>query len=52
MDVMHSLEHLKPWLLGALLCVEEILSGSGLYQLFLSTALPGNTISPTFLVLL
>lgn len=29
--------------LGALLCVDEILSGSGLYQLFLSTALPGNS---------
>ncbi|CAN4122138.1 unnamed protein product [Withania somnifera] len=33
----------KPCLLGALLYVEEIHSGCGLYQLFFSTALRGNT---------
>lgn len=32
----------KPWLLGVLLCVDGMLSGSGLYQLFLSTSLLGK----------
>ncbi|WMV12309.1 hypothetical protein MTR67_005694 [Solanum verrucosum] len=32
----------KPWLLGTLLCVDEMFSGSGLYQLFLSTSLLGK----------
>lgn len=39
---MFNLNSLKHWLLGALLCVEGILSGSGLYQLSLSTSLPGK----------
>lgn len=42
-DVMDLHEHLKPWLLGPLLCVDKIPSGSGLYQLFLSTALPDDS---------
>lgn len=34
---------LKHWLLGALLCVDLLLSGSGLYQLLHSTVQPGNS---------
>lgn len=36
------MDSLKPWLLGALLCVDGMFSGSGLYQLFLSTLLLGK----------
>jgi len=34
---------LKPWHLEALQCVEEILSGSGLFQLFHFMELHGNS---------
>lgn len=42
LQILFNMNSSKPWLLVALLCVDGMLSGSGLYQLFLSTSLLGK----------